>query len=67
MLCLIIGATGGSPAENDDTYQNVLEAINAIASIQSATTSPVKFSTLRFQLRYESIRKDALTAEGRGG
>ena len=64
MLCLIIGATGESPAENDDTYRYVLETINGIASIQSAATSPVKFSTLRFPLRYESIRKDALTSGG---
>ena len=64
MLCLIIGATGESQAENDDTYRYVLETINGIASIQSAATSPVKFSTLRFPLRYESIRKDALTSGG---
>jgi hypothetical protein len=64
MLCLIIGANDDTGVPADDVYRDVLERIDAIASLSTAATSPVKVSNMRFRFGLDAMTKDVKTQPG---
>lgn len=64
MLCLIIGARAADTAGTDAVYREVLTGIDAIAGLNTAETSPVKFASLRFRLRFEGMLKEVKSMPG---
>jgi hypothetical protein len=64
MLCLIIGAEARSALPADDVYREVLERINAIASLNTVESSPVKVSSMKVRFGLDSMSKDVKTRQG---